>query len=133
MRRRNFLKIVGGGVVVAASGAGLFAATRTPTDALAPWGLAGSYGEARLDAVSHALLAPNPHNLQPWRIRLEGADGLTLIHDETRRLPHTDPFDRQIMIGMGCFLEQMVLAAGAAPLARRLEWVYGYDATRAVG
>ena len=72
-----------------------------------------SYDDPRLNALSFALLAPNPHNLQPWKVALEGESTLILMHDETRRLPHTDPFDRQIMIGMGCFLEQMVLAAGA--------------------
>ncbi len=64
MNRRNFLRIAGGGVVVAAGGAGLFAATRTPQDALAPWRLIGSYDDPRKNALSHAILAPNPHNRQ---------------------------------------------------------------------
>jgi hypothetical protein len=54
-------------------------------------------------------------------VKLEGDNALTLIHDETRRLPETDPFDRQIMIGMGCFLEQMVLAAGMTGHSVELE------------
>ena len=113
--RRKAIALIGGGSVLAATGAGIgFANTRTPLQAQAPWGLAGSYSDPRLNAVSYGLLAPNPHNLQPWQIALEGDATLTLLHDESRRLPETDPFDRQIMIGMGCFLEQMVLAAGAA-------------------
>ena len=113
MRRRNFLKIVGGGVVVAASGAGLFAATRTPTDALAPWGLAGSYDDPRKNALSYAILAPNPHNRQPWIVELGAEDDLTLYFDTDKQLPHTDPFDRQLTIGLGCFLEMLRMAAAA--------------------
>ena len=113
LSRRKTLSLIGGGTVLAASAAlGGFAATRTPVHAQHPCDLAGRYDDPRLNVLSFALLAPNPHNLQPWKARLEGADALTLFHDPTRRLPETDPFDRQIIIGLGCFLEQMVLAAG---------------------
>jgi hypothetical protein len=57
------------------------------------------------------LLAPNPHNLQPWLVKLEGEDELTLYCDLERRLPATDPFDRQITIGCGAFLELFAIAA----------------------
>lgn len=113
MNRRNFLKIMGGGVVLAASGAGLFASTRTPTTALAPWGLAGTYDDPRLNALSYAILAPNPHNRQPWIVELSGEDELKLFFDTYKQLPHTDPFDRQLTIGLGCFLELMRMAASA--------------------
>lgn len=113
MKRRNFLKLAGGGVVLAAGGAGLFAATRTPNAALAPWARAGSYDDPRTNALSHAILAPNPHNRQPWIVALEGEDAVTLYFDTDRQLPHTDPFDRQLTIGLGCFLELMRMAARA--------------------
>ncbi len=113
MNRRGFLKMTGGGVILAAGGAGLFAATRTPRDALAPWGLIGRYEDPRVNALSHAILAPNPHNRQPWIINLDGDGGLTLFFDTDKQLPHTDPFDRQLTIGLGCFLELMRLAANA--------------------
>jgi hypothetical protein len=113
MQRRHFLKILGGGVVLAAgSGAG-FAMTRTPAKALAPWGQAGTslYSEPRMRALSYAILAPNPHNRQPWQVELQGEDTVVLTVDLDRQLPHTDPFSRQITIGLGCFLELMVMAA----------------------
>jgi hypothetical protein len=113
VNRRNFLKLTGGGGVLAAAGGGLFAATRTPNDALAPWGLVGGYDDPRKNALSHAILAPNPHNRQPWMIHLDGDDGLTLFFDTDKQLPHTDPFDRQLTIGLGCFLELMRMAANA--------------------
>ena len=113
LSRRKALSLIGGGTIVAAAAGGAgFAMTRTPKEALRPWGVAGEYDDPRLNALSFALLAPSPHNLQPWAAQLEGSDGLSLFHDAERRLPATDPFDRQITIGLGCFLEQMVLAAG---------------------
>jgi len=113
MERRNFLKLASGGVILAASGATLFAATRTPNTALAPWSRVGSYDDPRKNALSHAILAPNPHNRQPWLINLEGDDALTLYFDTDKQLPHTDPFDRQLTIGLGCLLEMMRMAANA--------------------
>lgn len=114
LTRRKTLALIGGGTILAATAAAAgFVTTRTPTTAQKPWTLAGSYDDPRLNALSFALLAPNPHNLQPWQVSLEGQEALRLWRDQSRALPHTDPFDRQIMIGLGCFLEQMVLAAGA--------------------
>lgn len=92
---------------------GAFLATRTPHAAQALWSMAGGYDDPRLNALSFGLLAPNPHNLQPWIIELEGTDAFILHHDASRRLPQTDPFDRQITIGLGCFLEQTRIAASA--------------------
>lgn len=115
LSRRKAISLIGGGTVLAATAATAgFLTTRTPGVARQPWTLAGSYDDPRLNALSFALLAPNPHNLQPWKLGLEGGDALSLYRDADKRLPETDPFDRQITIGLGCFLEQMVLAAGAA-------------------
>lgn len=115
LSRRKALTLIGGGTVVAAAaGTAGFLGTRTPNKALAPWDLAGAYEDPRLNALSYALLAPNPHNMQPWLVELTGQDGVRLHYDKTRNLPETDPFDRQITIGFGCFLEQMVIAASAA-------------------
>lgn len=114
LSRRHVLTVIGGGVIVAATGAGAFLATRRPNAALAPWESAGTgYGDPRLRALSWAILAPNPHNRQPWQVRLDGETGVTLFADSTRMLKATDPYDRQITIGLGCFLEIARMAAGA--------------------
>jgi len=114
MNRRKFLKIAGStGVIVAAAGVG-FTTTRTPADALQPWNDARSlYTDPMRRALSYAILAPNPHNRQPWVVDLKGETEAVLTCDLGRLLPETDPFSRQIVIGLGCFLELFSLAARA--------------------
>jgi len=68
--------------------------------------------DVRRFALAHAILAPNPHNTQPWIVELDDADGMTLYCDLDRRIPFTDPLDRQITVGCGCFLELYRMSAG---------------------
>ena len=113
MKRRKFLKIAGSAAVIVAAGGVGFVATRTPADALKPWGDAGSsiYTDPLRRALSYAILAPNPHNRQPWVVDLKSETEAVLICDLNKLLPVTDPFSRQIVIGLGCFLELFTLAA----------------------
>ncbi|MEK7266773.1 MAG: twin-arginine translocation pathway signal protein, partial [Pseudomonadota bacterium] len=110
--RRSVLQTGAAAVVILGAGAAAWSLTRAPTQAREPWSKAGtSFGDARLDALSYAILAPNPHNMQPWRIRLDGKDALSVYCDLDRLLPQTDPPNRQITIGFGCFLELLRQAA----------------------
>jgi len=114
LSRRKILGIIGGGTIIAATaGAGVFLTSRTPQKALAPWERAGGYEEPRRRALSYAILAPNPHNRQPWLVDLSEDDKIILHVDTSLMLPHTDPFNRQITIGLGCFLELLRMAAAA--------------------
>ena len=113
LSRRKTLALLGGGAILAAGGGLGYAVTRKPQTALQPWAQAGGYTEPRMKALSYAILAPNPHNQQPWLVDLREAGEVTLHVDQERLLPHTDPFSRQIVIGLGCFLEVMVLAAAS--------------------
>jgi hypothetical protein len=111
LSRRKTLALIGGGVILAAA-AGLGAtAARKPRTAHLPWESAGQGVDARHRALSYALLAPNPHNRQPWLVDLSERDAVTLTVDRDRLLPLTDPYNRQITIGLGCFLELMRMAA----------------------
>ncbi len=113
MKRRHFLRILGGGTIISAAALGGFALTRTPEKALEPWIMAGQYEDPRKFALSYAILAPNPHNRQPWMIDLSRSGSIYVYRDKHKDLPHTDPFDRQLTIGMGCFLELLAIAASA--------------------
>jgi hypothetical protein len=130
MSRRKVLSIVGGGTILAAAaGTGAFLTSRTPTSALAPWQQAGRYSEPRRRALSYAILAPNPHNRQPWQVDLSQQGKIVLYVDTSRLLPHTDPFSRQITIGQGCFLELLRMAAAEdGYLATIEEFPQGFDA-----
>jgi hypothetical protein len=115
MNRRKFLRIAGSaGVIFAATGAGIgaFVTTRNPEAAQLPWTKAGShYADPMRSALSYAILAPNPHNRQPWVVDLHSSTEAVLTCDLQRLLPATDPFSRQIIIGLGCFLELFAQAA----------------------
>ncbi|MCA0399457.1 MAG: twin-arginine translocation pathway signal protein [Proteobacteria bacterium] len=109
--RRILLSALGGGVALVGAGAA-WRVTRVPHKAVVPWNLeTGPLRDIRLEAFRHAILAPNPHNRQPWQIRLLGDNEAIVTCDLERRLPETDPFDRQITIGFGAFIELAAIAA----------------------
>jgi len=111
MDRRDFIRIIGGGVVLAATAA----CAPAGVDPRAAWADPGAgEREVRRKALSFAILAPNPHNMQPWLADLSRPGEIGLYVDRTRLLPVTDPFNRQITIGCGAFLEllRMALAQG---------------------
>lgn len=113
--RRAILKTGGASAILlgtSAAGAALYAQGPGLAKARAPWSAAGtSFGDPRIDALSYAILAPNPHNRQPWMFELVGDDRINVYVDLDKRLPETDPFDRQITIGFGCMLELLSMAA----------------------
>ena len=112
--RRRVLQVLAAAPALTACGGGNL------PDPAAAWRNPGA-GERdpRRFALAHAILAPNPHNTQPWLVTLDGEDGMTLSCDLGRRLPFTDPLDRQITIGCGAFVELYRLATrhlGFAPV-----------------
>jgi hypothetical protein len=115
MSRKTFLRVLGGGVVVAAGAA--IAVPRLdamPAGAVEGWrGPAAAESDPRRRALAWALLAPNPHNLQSWSVDLAEPETIRLFVDGARLLPQTDPLSRQILIGHGCFLEILSMAAAA--------------------
>ncbi len=110
MNRRLFLSTATASVALTVSG-NMVHAQQMPTPLL-PWAQAAAgHADARIAAMGWAVLAPNAHNRQPWAMRLVGDDRALLFCDLDRRLPVTDPLDRQITISLGCFLELFRLAA----------------------
>lgn len=112
LTRRTILMTGGAAALVGGLGTLKLAHGPGQAAARAPWSQAGeSFGDPRLDALAYAILAPNPHNRQPWQFELVGDRDILVRVDLERRLPHTDPFDRQITIGFGCMLELLRMAA----------------------
>ncbi len=112
LSRRNAILAAGGAALALVGGPVVWRVTRLPETAYRPWAEAGrAQSDVRLEVLSYAILAPNPHNRQPWLIRLIGPDIAEISCDLERRLPETDPFDRQITIGFGAFIELARMAA----------------------
>lgn len=120
MTRRSMLHHVGVGaatVVVAGIGVGSYrvfdngvldAGDGAAYDAWTNW----QADRTPLGTVAAAILAANPHNTQPWVFHVS-ADRVELFADRTRRAGTLDALDREHHIGLGCALENLVLAAAA--------------------
>jgi nitroreductase len=115
LSRKTFLRVLGGGGVLAAGAAlAIPRLDAMPASAVEGWsGPPPSETDPRRRALAWALLAPNPHNLQSWAVDLSQPDTILLHVDGQRLLPETDPFSRQILIGHGCFLEILAMAAAS--------------------
>lgn len=111
MNRRAFVRLVGGGVVMAATAPLAGCSSAIPPEAVAAWAGPGDEPDLRRWIVAHAILAPHSHNLQSWLVDLRTPDEIVLRCDRNRLLPVTDPQSRQIMMSHGTFLEVLVLAA----------------------
>ena len=82
-------------------------------DAYAPWGLWNdpSLRGAPLALVAAAVLAANPHDTQPWLFRISD-DAIEVLADLSRNLGAMDAFVREMHLGLGCAIENMLVAAG---------------------
>jgi hypothetical protein len=111
MDRRRFIRIAGGGVILAATAGSTGCSPAMPPEAVAPWQGPGNEPDLRRWILSYAILAPHSHNLQSWVVDL-GVPGQILLRcDLQRLLPETDPYSRQIMMSHGTFIELLDMAA----------------------
>ncbi len=115
LSRRKFITIAGSSAVIVAAGKAAIDLDKMPSTAISAWsGPNPTEPDLRKRLLAYAILAPNPHNMQPWIVDLRQPGLIDLYCDRTRLLPKTDPFSRQIAIGHGAFLELLDLAASAA-------------------
>lgn len=116
MRRRAFLKGAGvvtvavlGGGVWRAYDEGVFSVGEGP--AYEPWkNWRNTANEGPLVLVRAAILAASPHNTQPWLFKVNDSS-IQLQIDTQRNVGALDPYLREEYIGMGCALENLMLAA----------------------
>lgn len=65
--------------------------------------------------IAAAILAPSPHNAQAWLFRV-GQSRIDMYADRGRTTGAIDPFRREMYVGLGAALENLVLAARAQGL-----------------
>ena len=111
MDRRAFVRVLGGGVVFAATAASTGCSQQMPAGAIEAWQGPGQEADVRRWILGYAILAPHSHNLQSWLVDLGTPGEIILRCDLGRLLPETDPFSRQIMMSHGTFLELLDIAA----------------------
>jgi hypothetical protein len=69
-----------------------------------------------MSLVAAAILAASAHNTQPWAFVVQ-SDRIDLLADRRRTMGTMDPMGRELLISLGCALENLVLAARAHGLA----------------
>ncbi|UCC47374.1 MAG: hypothetical protein JSV41_07635 [Gemmatimonadota bacterium] len=129
MDRRQFVRaMMTGGTALAAApllesccGAGVAGKeARDPPADLLP-----GLDRYRTEILFFASLAPSGHNVQPWVVRIEDADRWVVGADASRRLPAVDPQNRELMLSIGAFTENLALAASASGYEAEIEVLAG--------
>ncbi len=59
-----------------------------------------------------ASLAPSGHNTQPWTVKILEPKHWIINSDKKRWLPAVDPENRELLLSIGAFIENLILAAG---------------------
>ena len=109
-----------GGLALRAWSNGVFAAEQGP--AYQPWRdrLGGETADGLKDIVAAGILASNAHNTQPWFFRVSG-QSIEVRADHARHLGSFDPFRREMVLSLGCAIENMCVTARALGYAVSVE------------
>lgn len=108
--------------------AGLITQPRASTDA---WNVHesdfpsnGSPEEKSAFLLQYAILAPSSYNAQPWRFSVNGSE-IRLFADESRRLTVADADRRELYLGLGAALENLLVAAEHFGYSRSVSYFPG--------
>ncbi len=118
MNRRHFLRgagvisvLISGGMVWRAIDQGVFSTGEGPAyQAWEDW--KEHHDDGLPGLVQSAILAASPHNTQPWLFRISQTT-IDVFADSNRNIGAIDPLRREMHIGIGCALENLLIAARA--------------------
>ncbi|MBI4780306.1 MAG: hypothetical protein HY785_03180 [Oscillatoriophycideae cyanobacterium NC_groundwater_1537_Pr4_S-0.65um_50_18] len=123
MKRRNFLKLTAASAVTVVVAGGVWRSydrgvwSTGTGPAYEPWETwRTDRPEGALALVRSAILAASPHNTQPWIFQVtssQQSEQIDVYADTRRHLGAMDPYLREMRIGLGCAIENMLLAAQA--------------------
>ena len=68
-----------------------------------------------------ASLAPSGHNTQPWLVKYLEPYHWIICNDKTKWLPAVDPFQRETILSIGAFLQNLEYAANSAGYSCRFD------------
>jgi len=130
LNRRRFLKkTLAAGTLAVGSGCLLSACSGIRRSDL-PDQASSEHASNQLDKVGnvilfYASLAPSGHNSQPWYMRVLSQNEWIIGIDPDRRLPAVDPGNREAMLSVGAFAENLSIAAGTFGLKAEMEIIAG--------
>ncbi|MBC7510756.1 MAG: nitroreductase family protein [Ferruginibacter sp.] len=115
MKRRKFLTIAGSTIVIAGvsyyllSDKSNFVRADTKQDDKATI----SIKPEETEILFLASLAPSGHNTQPWFVKYMEPFKWIVCNDKTRWLPAVDPMQRETVLSIGAFLQNLEYAANS--------------------
>jgi hypothetical protein len=116
MNRRNFLKLSGEGILLFGglsmiSGCSGLKRNDLPQFNGEKESIKGLEKD-EMEILHLASLGPSGHNAQPWTVKIVEPKHWVIGSDKKRWLPAVDPENRELLLSIGAFVENLVLAAG---------------------
>ena len=115
LSRRGFLKKTGAAAALLVSLPGISACSGLKREDLGRLDdqdkISARLGKEEIEILYLASLAPSSHNTQPWLVRIVEPRHWIIGLDLDRRLPAVDPENRELLLSLGAFLENLILAA----------------------
>lgn len=115
MNRRSFIGIAFGSVLAVGAGAYSFSDRHSLVrdDIKAAEENIGMLSPDEKEILYLASLAPSGHNTQPWLVEYIEPYHWIIGNDRSRWLPAVDPTQRETILSIGAFLQNLEYAAGA--------------------